>query len=236
VVYSAHLSSAVPGATSYDRLTHTLNTEPWKIIIGEKRITVVESNQDAAIFQDNVTRNYFVACRGSTEIGRDWLANDLGGFLFKYSGRLQTTMKMVKQAQQMAGSSHVITTGHSLGGLVAKFCGILSESRFYTVNAPPINVLPNESPNTIEGIYTFQDFIRAQKKMFAGQGVEARVEYDVVSKLRNFTGILAHMREPEGTVRRYTLKLPPSGSIFSAHSHSVFMDAFMIGIASGSNE
>ena len=117
----------------------------FESVFGKNRFEVIKSTQDGAIVRDKVQNHIVVAIR-QTHLGvskaavRD-ISNNVFGFLGidkGYGNRLDSVMELVESGKVHASntSGEFYICGHSLGGALARTCGILSQSDFFTVNAP----------------------------------------------------------------------------------------------------
>jgi hypothetical protein len=208
------------GDCSKDRVVRALKNRPNDFpIVGSPRFTIERSTQDAFIAVDTTNNVWYVVPRGTDfgrETVRELVANDVLGFIFGYSRRVDSTMELAQHAFELAGRNNgsVVFCGHSLGGSISKTCGILTGCKYISFNAPDMELMPNNVriwipiPSTkpiavavdAEAIRTFVDALYPQN---APRRRYTRAEYDEgVNKMHEGQGL--EMRNHQDCISGWT--------------------------------
>lgn len=187
--------------------------EGWRVVTPADLASDPAGGRETGIVLHDLSKTYYVICRG-TQVPADW-GDNLRNLFIGCGARLDRAMVFVTRAQDLSSSdagSRVIVTGHSLGGLVARHCGVLAKVKYYTLNAPHFYMLSAWSVEAATSAYestigiaarrhySLDEFISAEADMAMGQGIESYMNGDPVSAVtdlttgwRNWTGSVPGM-------------------------------------------
>ena len=150
------------GDKSWKRLSAALADKNVQKLIGSGW-SVFASSRDTAIFVNQETKQAVLSCRGSGELLRDFVGNDLFGFLNLYDGRVQTTIKSMGPsllALRDAGYD-ISATGHSLGGSIASAVAAMMLIPVTTFNAPQLGHLGDVTSAVPDALIPLTAYIAA---------------------------------------------------------------------------
>jgi putative lipase involved disintegration of autophagic bodies len=116
---------------------------------------------------------YMLSMRGSAGglTTKDWMDDDVSIGLGRLPDRTTDALKYTRKIQQAYPGAVIIIVGHSLGGHLAQYCGVMCNLPFITFNAPPaLGVFTGKLPDgtRVDGFKL---------------GLNFRVNYDPVSKI-----------------------------------------------------
>lgn len=117
--------------------------------------------------------NYcIISVRGSAKsfTTKDWLDDDVDIGLGRLPDRTNDALVYIQRKLAQTQAAYPIIVGHSLGGFIAQYCGVRTNTRFITFNAPPaLRAFGGQFPDG-RAVGNFRS------------GLNYRTKYDPVSK------------------------------------------------------
>ena len=162
-------SATVTGYSAAERLTQLFSDQKFQAQAGSGwRLVSINGkyfqNTHQFAAENPYTGQVIVVNRGSVELLKDWIGEDVGGYL-GMGTRMRGAASYMEAVMDYAKSKGytVSTTGHSLGGSIASSVAGLFQVPVYTFNAPELrhtlgNVMTGRHYNSHQALHVRKNF------------------------------------------------------------------------------